>query len=321
MATSADDYLGSLRETASLESSGSFTLDTQKARETLQRFQLPSADHYLLPLVACAVSGGADSFSHYRKNQRWLSDLSGLAVDLESSSQARSYLELALTTAARIPEAIVSGASWDGEKGWQFGLQRGQLSITPLSQAPWPNSTPQTRLGLQPPHPWLASLSGAVRWLAGLGPSPDRATQLLKAYARYSPLPIRLQGTQINLQRQGSWKLLALLNHPPLQLRPLGSLIQVSLQKDVSFSGYLGLGVGGGGALVVVDGLLYPLEIPEFPPDFRAVLWHKGLQRDLSLLKLVENQQLQQLRQELKELLQAITTSQLGPRRPGQTPA
>lgn len=33
--------------------------------DKLQRFQLPSAHHYVLPLVACAVARGADSFAYF----------------------------------------------------------------------------------------------------------------------------------------------------------------------------------------------------------------------------------------------------------------
>ncbi len=50
--------------------------------------------------------------------------------------------------------------------------------------------------------------------------------------------------------------------------------------------------MGGGGALETAD----------LGPEFRAILWHPGLQRDLSLLKLVENGGLHIFRRQLKQI-------------------
>lgn len=277
-----------------MDSSGTFTIDLERSRATLQRFQLASANHYVLPLVACAVAGGAESLSFSRRGV----DLEGLAVDLAGSS----YLHSALACLDRLVDVEVSGESWDGHTGSRFRLVRGQLEVTALAQA----SSVRTRLVLTPTRALESRLLDAVRWVAGVGPARDPAEQLLRSYARYCPVPIRVNGRQFNLERQGHWKLLAVLNDPPLQLRPLGCLRQTRLVRDVPFAGYLGLGMGGGGALVIVDGLLYPLELPGAPADFRAILWHPDLQRDLSLLKLVKNEQLAEFCQQLGQIFAAV---------------
>ena len=302
LATSADDFLGSLQGEARIDSTGAFTIDLEQARAKLQRFQLPSADHYILPLVACAVVGGADSLSVFSDQHRRLVDLSGLAVELESGGPASGYLHLGLATAGRLAGTDVYGEVWDGQAGCRFRVSQGQIHKVSLSQPPWHGGAPKTRLVLSAAHPWENRLAGAFRWLAGVGPARDLAGDLLKAYASYSPLPIRLNARQINLERQGHWRWLGTLNRPPLQLRPITALRHATLEREVPFSGYVGLGVGGGGVLVVVDGLLYSLEVPELPSEFRAILWHCGLQRDLSLLQLVENDELDRFRRQLSEV-------------------
>lgn len=264
----------------------------------MQRFQLPSPHHYVLPLVACAVAGGADSLSVYAEQHRRLVCLGGLGVDLESG-----YLQSALAAAQGLAHTDVYGETWNGRSGSRFRVQGGRWLVTPLDE---PQGSPRTRLVLTPLYPWQDRISGGLRWLVGVGPASDPAGDLLKAYARYSPIPIRLNGRQLNLERQGHWKLLGTLNRPPLLLRPVTALRQVSVRREVPFAGYLGWGVGGGGALVVVDGLLYPLEVPGLPADFRAILWHSGLRRDLSLLKLVETEELAAFRETLGEILSEL---------------
>lgn len=309
MAISADDYLDSLRGEAIADSSGSFSLDLEKARATLQRFQLPSPDHFVLPLVICAVAGGADSLSYYHHQQSVVVDLGGLAVRFEDRSKARAYLELALLTALRRAGTKVVGASWDGSAGFEFQDAQRQLQIRSLELPPWEQDQVRTRLILTPADPVGRWLVGAARWLAGLGQESEPAAQLLKSYSRYSPVPIRLQGRQINLERQGHWKLLTILNQPPLNLRPLTSLRQLSVQQELPFAGYLGSGVDGGGVLVIVDGLLYPMTLPGMPEDFRAILWHSGLPRDLSLLNLSEGEELESFRRQILGLWKEMKTT------------
>ncbi|MBS2039214.1 hypothetical protein JST97_29795 [bacterium] len=290
-----------------LDSSGTFTLDRQRARDTLQRFQLPSAHHYVLPLVSCAVRGGADSLFYYRENQQHVVDIVSLALEPETPSEVRAFLELGLTTAERDPGQRISAASWDGQKGYELTVERGQLCFHPLQQPPWPNRSNKTRVVVSPMNLWPKRLAEAICWLAGVGRGSDPVARLIKDYSSYSPIPVRVQGSQINLERQGHWKQLGVLNSPPLHLRPIASLAQKTLSRQVPFSGYLGFGAGGGGALVVVDGLLYPLQFPEAPAEFRAILWHASLKRDLSLLKLVENQELQNFRIQLSEILADVS--------------
>lgn len=297
MATSADDVLGALRGEAAVDSSGSFTLDQARAQATLQRFQLPSADHFLLPLVICAVTGKADSFSYFQHHRQRVVEISGLALGSEP------LLELALLTAAR--KGGVKGASWNGCSGTFFQ----GASTQPLQDAPWERALVKTRLLFTLPGQTLLKV---LRWVAGVGQARDPVAEVLKSYASYSPIPIRLNGRQINLERQGHWKHLTILNRPPLHLRPITSMRQVNLDQALPFAGYLGTGVGGGGVLVIVDGLLYPLDLPEAPEDFRAILWHSGLERDLSLLKLRENEKLHLFRRQLLELGRASC----GPARP-----
>lgn len=270
-----------------MDSSGAFTVDQARAQATLQRFQLPSADHFVLPLVLCAVAGKADSFSYFHQQGQRVVEIGGLALG------SGPLLELALLTAVR--RGGVEGFSWDGRSGTRFRASARE----PLQEAPWEPGLVKTRLLFTFPSDRLVRL---LRWVAGVGQASDPVAEVLKAYARYSPIPIRVNGRQINLERQGHWKHLTILNRPPLHLRPITSMRQVSLDKDVPFAGYLGTGVGGGGVLVIVDGLLYPLDLPEAPEDFRAIVWHSGLERDLSLLKLRENEELQLFRRQLLEI-------------------
>lgn len=302
MATSADDYLGALQREAQVDSSGAFSVDLERARSTLQRFQLPSADHYVLPLVGCAVTGGADSLSFSCDQHRHIVDIGGLSIDFHAGGPVLNYLLVALTTATRLAGREWFGETWDGRAGSQFSMKTGQLQVLPLTQSPWRPGSARTRLALTLPYPWEDRLMGTARWLAGVGPASDPAAEVLKTYSRYCPVPLQLNSRQLNLERQGHWQQLVVLNRPPLQLRPLTAFRQTTLERDVPFAGYLGLGVGGGGMLVIVDGLLYTLKLPDAPPEFRAILWHSGLQRDLSLLQLVSNDELVKFRQQLSEI-------------------
>lgn len=314
-----DEVVGALRQEASPDSAGVFTLDLQRARQKLQRFQLPSAHHYVLPMVACAVAGGASSVAYIEFQHHYMVELPGLAFDFAQcqaafaevgGSDALGYFTLAVQAAAGLTGFNLVATTWTGQGGARIVMAGGRPQLSALEERPWPEERKRTRLVLSP---WLATglkLDRFLRSLAGWPPAPDPALELLKAYCCYSPVPIHSSSRELTLTRQGRWRTLGVVNGQKLarRLPPLSVQRELPLaDPELPFAGYLGMGPGGGGVLVVVDGLLYPLPLEAPHPDFRAILWHSGLPRDLSLLKLVEGPALEEFRRQLLGLFEKLT--------------
>jgi len=164
-----------------------------------------------------------------------------------------------------------------------------------------------TRSLVRPRRTWSEIGKGLAELLSGLPLQDQEDLSLLRRYARYCPVPIVLQGQGFTLERQGRWDQVLTINPQRLKrtLKPLAGGEQRQQEADLPFYGYLGRSAQGGGLLVVVDGLIYPLA---GPPDefFRGILWHDYLQRDLTLLNLVNDANLSQFTDQVAALYQSL---------------
>lgn len=312
-----DELLGGLGREATVESAGVFTLDRERALRTVQRFQLPGPQYCALAMVASAVVGGAKSVDYLHLHNRRTLNLNGLGFDfsqcdaaLANDIQAPSlnYLTLALRSASRMTGQMVGAATWDGQSGALLKTVAGRLQATPLSEPPWEDWQARTRMDLAPVTPWLAIAGRTVRGLIGLPAEVDLVADVLKAYCCYSPVPVRVGGRELTITHQARWRVVTVVNGQrlPRVLKPLSVQSQLELEVDAPFCGYLGYGAGGGGLLVVVDGLLYTVDQVSPHSEFRGILWHQGLRRDLSLVQLVEDEALRLLREQVRALLQRL---------------
>lgn len=312
-----DEIVGALRQEGTSDSNGVFTLDLLKSAQKLQSFRLPSGYHYVLPMVGSAVLGGASSVSYLQSLDHNTLEIAGLAFDLSqcqaalaqpAGQDAAGYLALAIQTALRLQLRYrVQAVTWNGESGVIIQSRKGKLEATPLLTPPWDEQQKRTRLVLAARFPGNNLLDLCWRKLAGWPPARDPALELLQAYCCYSPVSIHTTARTLTLERQGRWSRLGVINAAQIPRKRPGSGIE--LNADVPFCGYLGWGPAGGGLLVIVDGLLYTVNLSSEIPEgetFRGILWHQNLPRDLSLLNLVQGPALQELEAQILSLLQRI---------------
>ena len=321
MNSSLEGYLQSLSAEGEIDSEGVFTVDLSQGLNKMAQFQLPSPHHYVLRLVSVAallkakaldISGTSyqrefalegEGFTAQEMRDLFASFLSDSSLDCRV--RALRNLALAIYAAARLPGCVVSGNTWQGESGARWQLEAGRLSIQTLEQKSfrWIGTRVEVRLQRS-----LGQLSkGLLQALSGYPLTTHEDIQLLRRYARYCQVPIILEGQNFTLERQGRWEKLLFVNQSRLlrHLKPLASGEQTQISLDYPFYGYLGKSPSGGGLMVVVDGLLYP--VPQIEdPQFRGLLWHDHLQRDLTLLHLVQDDGLEQFLGQVRQLYQSL---------------
>jgi len=315
------NYLDHLHSEGALDSVGAFTIDVAKAIEKVSQFQLPSSDHYVLLLLACAVNlqapqlhteiVGDERKFHFPEvgfAQEELEDLFAGFVKGSARSRpekARRYLALAIHAAVRNPEMDFRGVTWNGSSGGLLKATRGQLTIQPIS-----HEDPGTILTFRKNF-GVGGLSRAVRWMAEWLHPEDPAETLLRRYCRFAPIPVYLGLEEINVPTQGSWDDLVVINQQKVRpLPPESALRSRHWDRDLPFSAYLGTCGAGGGLALIVDGLLYDHSFEPPHARFRAVVWHEHLNRDLTMMSLVEDELLRQFFQQLLDLYAEVQALQ-----------
>ncbi|MHB2016077.1 MAG: hypothetical protein ACYCW6_03935 [Candidatus Xenobia bacterium] len=174
------DLFEELRSAGQVDSKGVFTIDPQRARETLRKAQLESPQHYVLLLLSAAIAGGARYFHFHRGRGvceiRYdgqvptCEELANLYSRLFGDTPERRLSDLAIALNA-LPHGMVELLLWDGERAGRFD----QLTLTPEARA---EGEPQVCIRVR--HGWLEGFRRREEWLL-----QERA---------YAPLQLSING-------------------------------------------------------------------------------------------------------------------------------
>ena len=189
-----DVFLKSRQETGTRDSSGVFTLSTEKAQEKLRQFALYHPRLYVLNLVASAVSGGATRIEFefqlgrtvMRHNGKPFEEfeLQRLWSQLLSPTRTSGYeLAIALNAARSLSPTRLFVESWQADIGYRLDIADDVLQVQPLSSPPLQPDLPQC-VGVEE-----ASWKRPLLWVFGIS---ERV--FLKNKALFAPLELSEDG-------------------------------------------------------------------------------------------------------------------------------
>lgn len=182
-------FLENERALGSMESSGRFSLDTEKAQLSLKRFFLPRSEFWLLKMVQAAVGSGAAEIGirlsprvvvvKFRPRER--QGLSVVANWLQQPYRAEGWLSdfaLGLNAAHAVPHRsiLVQG------EGWGLRVDDEQVTLYPEFDSG---------------EEWSVALClRRSLWAEVFGGAPD-LHQMVQDRCRFCPVPLTLDGREL----------------------------------------------------------------------------------------------------------------------------
>ncbi|MFN3198277.1 MAG: hypothetical protein ACE366_07635 [Bradymonadia bacterium] len=202
-----DDMIEALKAEGRIDSKGRFTLDRDKARSKMQKFQLAEPLHYMLLLVEAAVLKGAsrlefkidtdDMHLRFDGDPFTLEDFDRLYEALLGEDggapkqvfKARQALAIGLNAATALTPQFVKVTSGDGETGAMLEMAEADRdSFKDLHPAPT-----GTHVHLKEP---LSSVSASevFRWMVGT----LREVEILTTKCRYAQCEVVVNGKTVS---------------------------------------------------------------------------------------------------------------------------
>lgn len=206
MSARLDDLIEALKAEGRVDSKGRFTLDREKARSKMQRFQLAEPLHYLLLLVEAAALKGAthlrfdidtddmhlrfdgDPFTREDFDRLYEALLGEDGGTPGPAFAARQALAIGLNAASALTPERITVTSGDGERGARLTVTAdGADEFGDLQPAPT-----ETHVQLKEP---LGSVSAGeiVRWMTG----KLAEVEILKDRCRYGQRRITVNGAEV----------------------------------------------------------------------------------------------------------------------------
>ena len=290
-----DQFLTTLE--GPVESSGSFSLNLNSARQKLESYQLPDPGLYPIFLVAAAVPSGATEFDVWTDSEKIRFEFNGSPFQVDELQALKGFLFASGETPPRLSNlAIALTAARQLSSTFEFRSGQALLSC---SEEGWTvrqeQAIKKTRLIIPRHQSFLA------KWKST---EPD--LQDILSVCRFAPLTFRF-----NAEYAGwHWSFRLPVIHRVLrtdctELR-MGRLPQAygcHTQTVDSPGPY-----GGAIALVrdddprdlqvVVDGISHPIPIQAH--GMEGVIWHDGLTRDLSCTQLIHDQKMEDFLRQLE---------------------
>lgn len=196
-----DEYLAQETRGARFESSGRFSIDFLKARDKLERFRLPSPSHYLLKAVQAAVLAGATEI-----NVKVLADATIFRFDVRPESEVARFeaITLGLQNPFEIADSGVRalcqgmlGALLNPDEAvcWRVNSSTG-------SDALWlgagGNKTASARYRAAPEVECILTQFRPPNWKIWQTARPRADdSKILDSLARYCPIPIKMEGRNL----------------------------------------------------------------------------------------------------------------------------
>ena len=305
---SIDQFLDTLE--GSVESSGSFSLNLDAARQKLKGFQLPDPGLYPLFLVAAAVASEARRFDVWTDEKELRFEFDGSPFLLTELEQLEGYLFASDEVPARLQNLAIA-LSATGELAPSFELRSATARLV-CSDGDYQTSKAEhaSKTQLIVPRPKESFLSRFK----------DRAPNLqeVMSVSRFAPLSIRFN----NGFPSWGWSFRSPVVHRTLKSKQrMGypptayDCHKQEVDSPGSFGGVIALvrEEKARDLLVVVHGISHP--VPIDAPHMEGVLWHDGLTRDLSCTQLVQDQKMKQFLDQLKGqiadmVLQRVTSQE-----------
>ena len=295
--------LAELRAGGRVDSRGAFTLDREKARDKMQRFQLADPRHYLLLLVQAAVLKGArriglaidaDDVRLDHDGDPWsVEDLEQLynamfARTADPAARARRELALGLNAAMAIAPRWLRLESSSGGHGVQLEMRPGRPDVFEAV----PGRPDGTRLHLRERF----TPGQAIEFLQDLrGTLAEEA--LLRARCRYASIDIVLEGQ-------------ALAAGPRVE----GALVTVPLEGDAltGVAGVLPADLPPRVVWVTHGVIVTEGEIRGAPPGVRVVAVAPGLSKDVSQAAFVQDERYEAAMSAVHASVRALTVALAG---------
>jgi hypothetical protein len=222
-----------------------------------------------------AFDGPSIQFESFR-------DLFGSLLVSDQGRVGRYQRELAVAVhAARHldPEFIRVESFCEGA-GARLSIAGNQMQVEALRERPWASQGITTQVHIRRPSNLLMAVLRKAR------DRPTREEELLSSHCRYARMSVNLNDRSLNVTRLGPWSVGATINRPTLQggapAPQLRLMRHLELTVDEPISGYLGLGKGPGGFLLVVDDVSHQLPLDLGFPEARAIIYAPELSKDLS---------------------------------------
>lgn len=306
------DFLAELRAAGLHDSEGGFTVDLEAQRSKLERYRLPSAHHFVLPLLSAAVYSRASHFHltpegsalrvHFDGQPFRRQELEKLDHYLfQTTPESLRFRELAVALHASRAlggQAVELLSFRDGEGVFLFLDKSGARVEALPAESPFPDRR-VTEMTIRFRSP-LARLRGAARGKA------ERA--LLERFGRFAPLRLFFGPDLLSVDRVRGWPLSAELQGAA-RISPNVRLARTDLSPVATtqrWSGYLGFDFQPGGLLLISSGLRFQLPPPEAYPLASGVLWVEGLEKDLSALQLLQDRGLSEVLESVNEELDRL---------------
>ncbi|GMU57142.1 MAG: hypothetical protein AMXMBFR33_62880 [Candidatus Xenobia bacterium] len=307
-----EQLLASLRQEGRSDESGRFTLHPERAREVMGRYLSADPHRYPLLFVAAACALGASSLD-LQEGRRFVfggASLTKLQVESLFSYLLEEgplrYLALGLLMAEQLEPARITLDS----AGARLSLRKGKTSC---ERSP-PGSNEGLMIELQPRREWFKS--------GKQGETPER---VLSQWARFAPIPVRVDGRPINRPYRPETRLGCLVlgemnldeGDQTLVLRspPRGDYRAILVPgprvgQPLDLLGVLparptDLAPSRSDFLCLVDGVAYPAH-GLLPYWVRGLLITPLARPDLSLSAIVETEELRALAQELLDQLGSL---------------
>jgi hypothetical protein len=276
-----------------VDSEGRFTLNPARAREMLERFQLPEPAFAALHLVSFLIGAGAREVKIRCQGDGLVYQAPGAKVEAEPLASPYSAL-LKSNVPPYLSELALALSAIHGQRG-SLQLCSEQFTAT--------YSPEEVTLGEPSPGEELrltVSLGGA------------RELQLIREHFVLSPIPLVINGEPL-VAPEGCWSPAVLQVSLESAQHPLPELPAAALQLRQStragMSALLRLGRQASGARVLFLGRLYTVPLPwecQLPGwQVEAVLCTDRLHKDLSQQSLREDQTFRNMFAVLQQLLES----------------
>lgn len=312
------DFLGELAAQGVVDSRGHFTLDIEKAREKLRRFQLPTPYHYVLCLLGAACAAGARTLQVHSEGLETIIEFDGQPFRFEDFKDlfgafltpgrtAVHELAMGVHGARGLSPEYIKVDSWGRGEGARLEVRGNTMEVEPLQQSPFSDAANRTVFKVYERQGVWASVRLMISQLRG---HRTPVEEILASSARYAETAVRIRNQVLNVSRLGNWPAVLRVNpqgpprHP--ELNPRKSSFQRSKNLKVPFSGYLGFGDGPGGALVVVSGVLFQPVLATGYSTARLVVYAPYLNKDLSQAHLLQDAELDGLTLQLGAALDGL---------------
>ena len=311
-------FLGGLAAQGVVDSRGHFTLDIEKAREKLRRFQLSTPYHYVLCLLGAACAVGARTLQVHSEGLETIVEFDGQAFRfadfkdlfgafLTPARTAVHELAMGVHGARGLDPEYIKVDSWGQGAGARLEVRGNTMEVEPLQESPFADAANRTVFKVYERAGLWVSLRLTVSQLRG---HRSPVEEILAASARYAETAVRIRNQPLNVSRLGNWPAVMRINPqgPPRnpELNPRKSSFQRSKNLKVPFSGYLGFGDGPGGALVVVSGVLFQPVLATGYSTARLIVYAPYLNKDLSQSQLLQDSELDGLTHQLSLALDGL---------------